>query len=315
MKVVVTDFTFTSLAEEQRICDKLGYQLVPLQCKTADDVIAHAADADALLVQYAPITESVLERLQQCKVIVRYGIGVDTIDLNAAEKHAVPICNVPDYGIEDVADHTAALVLTSARQIPFFDASIRQGHWPSTPRTPLLSFSDMCFAVIGAGRIGRSVLERMQAFGFQCVAYDPFVSAEELREVNVQKFTLDEVFTKADVISLHLPLNEETNHLVDRKRLQSMKKTAILVNTSRGGLIDTQALAHALNANEIAFAGLDVFKNEPLEEEHPLRNCKNAVLTPHIAYYSDASISRLQRFAAEEVERALSHEPLRCRVV
>lgn len=314
MKVVVTDCNFESFAEEQTICNRNGFDLVIHQCKTADEVIANCADADALFVQYAPITETVFAALTQCKMIVRYGIGVDTIDLEAAKKHGVAICNVPDYGIDEVADHAAALALTQARQIPYFDSAIRAGEWPASTPTTMHSLSDMTFAVLGAGRIGRATLDRMRAFGFKLAAYDPFVSAEDLAAIGVKKMELDEVFTEADVLSLHLPLIKETEHLVNAERLKAMKSTAIVVNTSRGGLIDTHALAEALQAGEIAFAGIDVFESEPMEADHPLKGCPNAALTPHMAYYSAASIVRLQRYAAEEVERCLKGETLRCQV-
>ncbi len=312
MKVVITDCNFASFAEEQQMCDRNGHQLIILQCKTPEEVIANTADADALFVQYVPITDAVLANLKQCQVIVRYGIGLDNIDLAAAKKHNVPVCNVPDYGIDEVADHASALTLTLLRQLTFFDNSIRQGKWPSVAPTPMLSCKGMMFTVAGAGRIGRATLERMRAFGFKLGAYDPYVSEKDLNDMGVEKLSLDDLFSKADVISLHLPLSKETHHLVNRDRLKSMKNHAILINTSRGGLIDTHALAAALDAGEIGHAGIDVFESEPMEAGHPLRTCKNALLTPHIAYYSAASIVRLQRFAAEDVERALTGKPLRC---
>ena len=314
MKVVVTDCNFESFAEEQAVCDRNGFDLVIHQCKTAEEVIEHCSDADALFVQYAPITAEVLANLKNCKMIVRYGIGVDTIDLEAAKANNIAICNVPDYGIDEVADHAAALALTLARQIPYFDGAIRAGEWPAGTPTPLLSLSDMTFVALGAGRIGRATLERMRAFGFKLAAYDPFVSAEDLQAIDVEKLELDEAFEKADIMSLHLPLIKETEHLLNAERFKSMKNSAIVVNSSRGGLIDTKALAEALRVGEIAFAGIDVFEAEPMEADHPLRDCKNAALTPHMAYYSAASIVRLQRYAAEEVERCLKGEALRCQV-
>ena len=312
MKVVITDCNFESFAEERAMCQRDGHQLEIFQCKTPEEVRARTADADALLVQYVPITEAVLANLSRCQVIVRYGIGLDNIDLVAAKAHGIPVCNVPDYGSEEVADHAVALALTLARRIPLLDDSIRGGRWLATTPTPLLSLRDICFAVAGAGRIGRATLERMRAFGCKLAAHDPFVSERELASLGVEKFSCEDLFAKADILSLHLPMSAATHHFVNRARLRSMKQSAILINTSRGGLVDTLALAAALEANEIAFAGLDVFEREPLEPDHPLRTCKNAVLTPHLAYYSAASVIRLQRFAAEEVERALRGQPLRC---
>ena len=314
MKVMVTDCNFESFAQEQTMCQRNGFDFSIFQCKTEEDVIQNCQEAEALFVQYAPITRNVFASLNRCKIIVRYGIGVDSIDLEAAKEFGVAICNVPDYGIDEVADHAAALALALARQIPFFDQSIRAGDWPAATPTPLLSLSDMTFTALGAGRIGRATLDRMRPFGFKLAAYDPFVSAEDLKNLGVTKLELDDVFAQSDIISLHLPLIKETQHLINTEKLKKMKSNAIVINTSRGGLIDTHALASALNEGEIAFAGIDVFEAEPMETDHPLRRCKNAALTPHMAYYSAASIVRLQRYAAEEIERALKDEPLRCQV-
>jgi D-3-phosphoglycerate dehydrogenase / 2-oxoglutarate reductase len=312
VKVVVTDCNFESFAEERAMCERNGWSLGIFQCKTPAEVIARARDADALFVQYVPITDEVLAGLARCKVIVRYGIGLDNIDLTAAKARGIPVCNVPDYGIDEVADHAAALALSLLRNLPFFDAAIRRGEWPSAAPTPVLSCKDLLFAVAGAGRIGRAALERMRAFGFRLGAYDPYLSAGALEALGAEKLSLEDLFARADILSLHLPLNAETRHLVDRGRLRAMKRSAILVNTSRGGLVDTRALAEALDAGVIGHAGIDVFEKEPLEADHPLRKCRNALLTPHIAYYSAASIVRLQRFAAEDVERGLKGQPLRC---
>jgi len=216
MKVIVTDCNFESFAEEQAMCDRAGYELVILQCKTPDEVIAQCADADALFVQYVEINESVLASLKRCKVIVRYGIGMNNINLAAAKKYGIPACNVPDYGIDEVADHAAALTLTLIRQLPFWDKAIRSAQWPSAAPARMLSCKGMCFAVAGAGRIGRATLERMRVFGFKLAAYDPYVSEKDLNAIGVEKLSLDELFSKADVLSLHLPLTEETQHLINR---------------------------------------------------------------------------------------------------
>ena len=314
-RVVVTDCNFTSFSHEEAACREHGAQFERLNCRTPEEVIDGAKDAAALLVQYAPITGDVLERLSKCEIIVRYGIGVDTIDLNAAEAAGIAICNVPDYGFEEVADHAAALALSLCRQLSYFDRSIREGAWPASTPTPLHSCRDMTFGVVGAGRIGQALVERMKIFGFNCIAYDPFIAPTELAKIGVESCGLDSVIERSDVLSLHLPLTAETRHIIDAGRLAQMKSSAILINTSRGGLIDTHALADALRTGAIAHAGIDVFETEPLAADHPLRSCDNALLSPHMAYYSTASIDRLQRLASEEIGRALAGDPLRCRVV
>ncbi|MCM2681241.1 C-terminal binding protein [Echinimonas agarilytica] len=314
MKVVITDCNFESFDQEKTVCKQHGFELQLHQCSTPAEVISVAQSADALLVQYAPITREVLQRLCHCKVVVRYGIGVDSIDIEAAKELGIAVCNVPDYGIDEVADHAAALALSLGRQLPYFDHKIRQQQWPAGTPTPLMSFSDMTFAIVGAGRIGQALVQRMRPFGFKFVAYDPFVSANDLAHIGIKKLELDELFATADVVSLHLPLIEATHHVINAQRLKQMKSNAALINTSRGGLVDTQALAMALEKGEIAFAGIDVFESEPMEQSHPLRRCTNAILTPHIAYYSVASVVRLQRYAIEDVARCLLGEDLRCRV-
>ena len=316
MKVVISDCNFAgAFEEEKKVCEQAGFDLEIHQYKEEGDIINVVKDADAILVQYGIYTERILASLKKCKVIVRYGIGVDNIDLEAAKKYNIPVCNVPDYGIGEVADHAAALALSLARQIPFWDSAIRNNTWPASSPTELKSFSDMNFVMLGAGRIGRETAKRMQVFGFNCFAYDPFVSEEDLAALDIKKVNLEEAVEMADILSLHLPHMKETHHLIDADTLTKMKPTATLINTSRGALINTKELAQALNEGQITNAGIDVFEAEPMELDHPLRTAKNVIMTPHISYYSSASVKRLQRFAAEEVERALKGEALRCQVV
>lgn len=305
-RIVYTDHGFASVDTERSLIEAAGGQLEVAQCCTAEEVIAAGSSADALLVQWAPITAAVVESLERCKGIVRLGIGVDNVDLEAARRHGIPVCNVPDYCVDEVADHAVALALSLARRLPQLDRRVRSGTWRITPDAPMPGFRSMTFASVGLGRIAQGVLERARAFGFRLAATDPYVSDEVFQRAGVERVDLDTLFADADVISLHSPLTSETAHLVNRERLAQMKPTAILINTSRGGLIDTYALAEALQAGEIASAGLDVFEPEPLEDPHPLRACTNALLTSHVAWYSEQSVPRLQRKAAEEVVRILT---------
>jgi D-3-phosphoglycerate dehydrogenase / 2-oxoglutarate reductase len=313
-KVVITDHSFASIATEQAVVAAGGGTLVVAQCKTEDEVIAAAAGAAALLVQWAPISERVLATLRDCKVVVRYGIGVDNIDLAAAKRLGVPAANVPDYCIDEVADHTLALGLSLGRQLGTTDRRLRAGGWKITPPAPMPAFCDMTFATLGFGRIGRAVLSRAKAFGFALAAYDPLLPDEVFREAGVRRVTLDEAFAGADLLSVHLPLMAETRRLVSAERLATMRPSAILLNTSRGGLIDTKALAVALQAGRLAGAGLDVYEEEPLPLTHPLLQCTTAVLTSHTAWFSAASVQRLQRLAAEEAVRGIRGEPLKNQV-
>lgn len=309
--VVITDHGFADIEQERRVLEAAGCTLVVAQCKTPEDVAAAARDADALLVQWAPITAEVIAALQRAKVIVRYGIGVDNVDLAAAREAGIPVCNVPDYCVDEVADHTLALALALGRQLPLIDRRTRDGVWKLAPVTPMPAFREMLFATVGFGRIARAVLDRARPFGFRLGAFDPYVPEATLHAAGVDPLPLDRLFAEADVLSFHLPLTPETRHFVSEARLARMKPTAILINTSRGGLVDTLALARALDRRTLAYAGLDVFEEEPLPPGHPLRACDNALLTSHVAWYSEQSVPRLQRMAAEEVVRALRGMPLK----
>ncbi len=291
-----------------------GFELVVDQCKTADEVIAAARDADALLVQWAPVNAAVIAALTRCKVIVRYGIGVDNVDLAAAKAKGIPVANVPDYGVHEVAEHAVALALAMARQLPQIDARTRGGVWKIIPDRPMPSLSEMTFATAGFGRIARAAHTMMSGFGGTRIAYDPFVTKEAMAQEGVEKVELDELFARTDILSLHLPLTPETKHFVNAARLASMKPTTVIVNTARGPLIDTVALAQALHAGTISGAGVDVYETEPLPAEHPLRGAPRALLTSHVAWYSESSIPRLQKLAAEELVRGLRGEPLKNQV-
>jgi D-3-phosphoglycerate dehydrogenase len=308
-KVVVTD-NYTPYFEQARaVLAEAGADLVVAEEESPADPSAAFADADALLVVWLPITAALAERLTRCKVIVRCGIGYDNIDLAATRARGIPACNVPDYCVEEVADHAVSMALALARQLPMLDRGVREGTWKSTFRIP--AFEDTTYGVVGYGRIGRAVLHRARALRFRPAAYDPYVTAAQMKDAGVTAMELDELFAEADIVSLHTPLSEATRHLVNRERLSQMKPGAILVNTSRGPLVDTVALAEALQSGVPAAAGLDVFEAEPLPPEHPLLRCPNALLTPHVAWYSERSAARLYRMAAEEVVRALKGEPLR----
>ncbi len=313
-KIVYTDHGFESIEIERGIIKSADGNLTVAQCKTAEEVVEVAADADALLVQWAPVTAEVIARLQQCKVIVRMGIGFDNVDIEAARQKNIPVCNVPDYCINEVADHTLAMALSLARQLQTTDRRVRDGSWSIIPAGKMPAFHEMTFATVGFGRIARAVHQRARNFSFKLVAYDKFVSSETMLEQGVSSLDLDALFEQSDIISLHCQLTEETEHLVSAARLQQMKPSSILINTARGSLVDTLALAHALRSGDIAAAGLDVFETEPLADEHPIRACGNALLTSHTAWYSESSVPELQKKAAEELVRGLRGKPLQNQV-
>ncbi|MCZ6673611.1 MAG: C-terminal binding protein [Verrucomicrobia bacterium] len=313
-KIVYTDHGFESIEIERGIIESANGNLIIAQCKTAEDVIEATADADALLVQWAPVTADVIDALRQCRVIVRMGIGFDNVDIEAARQKEIPVCNVPDYCINEVADHTLAMALSLARQLHITDRRVRDGSWNIIPAGKMPAFHEMTFATVGFGRIARAVHQRARHFSFKLVAYDKFVSSESMLEQGVSFLNLDNLFEHGDIISLHCQLTDETAHLVNAARLQRMKPSSILINTARGLLVDTVALAKALKSGDIAAAGVDVFETEPLPEKHPIRSCGNALLTSHTAWYSESSVPELQKNAAEELVRGLQEKPLQNQV-
>jgi D-3-phosphoglycerate dehydrogenase / 2-oxoglutarate reductase len=309
--ILITDHGFKSVEIERGIIEDAGFHLLTAQCRRPEDVIAAAGDAEALLVQWAPIDHTVFAALPKLRVVVRYGVGVDNVDLAAARARGVKVCNVPDYCIDEVADHSLALALALARQLPQTHARTLAGEWKIVPPSSLPSFAEMTFACAGFGRIARAVLTRAGGFGFRLAAYDPYVDAGAFASAGIRRLNLEELRAEADILSLHLPLVEQTRRFIDAAALTQMKRSALLINTSRGGLVDTVALATALRRGDLAGAGLDVYELEPLPTDHPLRHAPNTILTSHTAWYSEASGTRLQQLAAVEAVRGVRGEPLR----
>lgn len=314
-RVVITDFGFPDVGFERKIVEAAGGKLEALQCKTEQEVIEAAQEADALLVQFAPITRTVIEALTRCKVIVRYGVGYDNVDVEAARGCGIIVCNIPDYCIDEVADHTFGLALALTRQILEINEQVRHGIWKNTPPRPMMASRKMSFVAIGFGRVAQAVLKRAQACGFSIATSDPYLGKQGESNLPVLNLRLNQALETADVLSLHAPLNEHTRHMINAHTLALIKPTSFLVNTARGGLVDGLALADALSLGQLAGAALDVFEQEPLPADHPLRTCPNVLLSSHVAWYSESSGLELQKMAAEEAIRALRHQPLNSRIV
>lgn len=306
--VYVTDYTYTHLDYERAILEPLGCTVIGRQCRTAADVIAQCGDAVALLNQYAPITREVFAALPNLKIIVRYGVGYDSVDVAAATEHGVMVVNVPDYGVQEVADHTLALLLAMVRKIPAIVNDVTAGRWNDNTFHPIMGLAAKTVGLLGFGNIAKEVAKRAQAFNMQVQAYDPYVTAEVFAAHQVTGLTADALFATSDIICVHLPLNDQTRHFVSAPTLSQMKKTAYLINTARGGVVHSADLAAALQAGQIAGAALDVLDIEPMPADHPLRSVPNCLLTCHIAWYSEASLVRLQQFAAREIARMLQGE-------
>ena len=310
-KVVIADYYYETLEQEKKVFSQMDIQLEDYHCKTEDEVIQVASDCDALICQFAPITRRVIENLKKCKIIIRYAIGVDIIDLKAAEEHGIYVCNVPDYGVDEVSNHAIALLLDCAKKLTYLAGQVKQGNSSYTVVKPLYRISGKTLGLVGFGRIPRLVAKKMAGFGVNIITYDPMVNEEAARQLNVTPVSLDELLSRSDYISVHCPLVPATHHMFNKETFRKMKPTAIFINTARGGVVKEEDLVWALENNVIGMAGLDVTEVEPVRVDNPLLKLPNAVVTPHAAWYSEEAVQTLQRMVAEEVVRALKGEPLR----
>ena len=309
--VAVTDYVFPSLEPEQRVLTSLGVELRPAQCKSEEEIIALTQDADAILNCYAKITARVIEKLNHCKVIARYGIGVDNVDLVAATRAGIVVTNVPDYCIDEVSDHALALLLSLARQIVAADRAVKGGAWDVVAHGGIRRLRGQTLGLLGFGKIAKALASKVQPLGMKVLVYDPYLESELIFHHGAEAASLDSLLAESDAISIHVPLSPETRNLIGQTELARMKSTAFLINTSRGGIVDEQALAIAIKEGRLGGAALDVLSIEPLPPDHPLLQVPNVILTPHMAFYSRESVIELQTKAAEEVARALRGEPPR----
>ncbi|WP_369745461.1 C-terminal binding protein [Paenarthrobacter sp. AMU7] len=300
-KIVITDCDHDSIDIERAVAEAAGVELVLAQCRTEEEVVTAAAGADAIVVQYAPITAKVLDALPGLKAIGRYGVGVDTLDVEAATARGVAICNVPDYGTEDVSDHAIALAVSLARGITQLDRGVRRGDYSLGPVQPLHRISGRVFGVVGLGLIGAATGRKAKGLGYEVIGSDPLLTPGSVTEDGITVVGFEDLIARADVISLHVPLNQYTHHLINSEVLGKVKPGAVLVNTCRGGVVDTDAVAAALKDGRLHAAGLDVFEVEPLPRTSPLLGVENAVLTPHAAWYSAESYAELKRRTVENV--------------
>ncbi len=306
-RVVITDSDLGNGDLEREELDGIA-ELTVGNCKTEEQIIEIACEADGLLVQHAPITRKVIESLERCRAIGRYGSGIDTIDVEAATERGMFVLNVPDYCIEEVSDHACALILSCLRKVVLLNEQVRGGTWSIRAAMPIKRIRGMTLGLVGFGNTGRRVAEKLKGFGMRMIAYDPIVPTSAMDERDVSAFGFEELIGLSDIISLHAPLVEQTYHLIGEKQFRLMKKDAFLINTSRGKLLDEEALHDALKAGSIAGAALDVLAQEPIDPNNPLLKLDNVIFTPHAAYFSDESLELLQRRTARVVAQVLKGE-------
>lgn len=305
-KVVITDRAYESIEAEQRILRGAGFQVLDFQCRTEEEVISCAADCDGLIVQFAPVTRRVVQALTRCRVIVRYAIGLDNIDLEAANERGIMVCNVPDYCLDEVSNHAIAMILACAKKLPIAANSVKEGRWTYTAAKPLYRFSGSRLGLIGFGRIPALVAKKLSLFGLDIVAYDPCINRALAESLGVRAVDLDTLLSTSDFISVHCPLTDESRHMLDRRAFSRMKDGAALINTARGAVLCEDALMEALACGKLSMAALDVLETEPIPVDHPLRSMDHVIVTPHMAWYSEEAIHSLQEKTAEEVARVLT---------
>ncbi|MEL5899358.1 C-terminal binding protein [Clostridium sporogenes] len=301
MKVIITDCDHADINIETKILNEAGLEFELKQCKTEEDLILECADGNIFINQYAPITEKVMKALPNLKMIVRYGVGVNNVDVIAATKLGVKVCNVPDYGMNEVADQAIALLMAMVRKVVTMNDYTKSVKWDYVHAIPIRRNSTQIVGVVGLGRIGRNFAQKAHALGFQVIGYDPFYKeTEETRFIT--PVTMDEIIEKSDAISIHCP-GEGNLNLFNESVFKRMKNTAVIINVARGGIINEKDLDKALEKGEIAGAALDCVEHEPMSPDSPIFRHENLIVTPHMAWYSEEAAQELKRKVAEESVR------------
>ena len=307
--IAVTDSVFPSLAPAMAALERVDPDIRMARSGAADDILAVARDADAILVTYAKLPGELLRQLTRCKVIGRFGLGVDNIDLATAATLGITVTYVPDYCMQEVSDHAMALLLALARKITLSNRLVQSGRWEMPAVVPLRRLSGQVLGLVGFGNIPRALAPKAKAFGLKVIAYDPYVARDILVGLDVEGVSFDELLSRSDFISLHAPLTPATRSLIDAAAFAKMKKGASIVNTARGPLIEERALLAALDSGHLGGAALDVVSSEPLAKDSPLIGRDNVILTPHTAFYSVEALEELQVKCASDAARVLAGEP------
>jgi len=305
--VAVTDSVFPNLDPARAVLGKIDADLLLAKGTKPEAILQVAKDADAVLTTYAKVTAEMIPQLSRCRIISRFGIGVDNVDIASATKKGIVVTRVPDYCLDEVSDHAMALLLALARKIPFSNVRTHGGTWEMKAVVPIHRLRGKVLGLVAFGQIPQLVAPKAQAFGMRVVTYDPYISPEILSRANVERVEFEELLGISDYVSIHTPLLPNTHHLFNADSFRRMKPSAYLINTARGPIIDEVALAAALDGKQIAGAALDVMENEP-PNGSPLLGRENVILTPHTSFYSEESLVDLQIKASEEVVRVLSGE-------
>jgi D-3-phosphoglycerate dehydrogenase len=306
-RVCVTDDRYGGYAEEQSVLRSVGADLAIMNLRSEEEALTALRDTDAVLVNLFSLSGRVIAGLERCKVISRYGVGYDNVDVEAATRKGIWVARVPDYSIEDVSDQALALLLACVRKIGYKDRWIRAGGWNLQKDQPAYRVAGKILGLVGFGAIARSLVRKVGGLGLaRVLVYDPYVPARDVEEAGARAVGLDVLMAESDYVSVHVPLAPATVKLVGEEQIRRMKKSAILVNTSRGAVVDESALCAALRDGRICGAGLDVFEREPLPPDSPLRRLENVVLSDHTGWYSEESTVELKTKAARNVAAVLA---------
>jgi len=304
-KVLVTDYAWPALDIERRVLAEVGADLIVAQTGEAAELIELAPQADAILTCWKQVPPAALEAAPRCLIVSRYGIGLDNIPVDQATRLGIVVTNVPDFCLEEVSDHTMALLLACARRIAQFSQATRSGVWNLKMGQPIFRLRGQTLGLIGYGNIAKTLALKAAAFGLKIIAYTPRLEPDALEPFGTATQDLDELLRQADYVSIHAPLTEQTRRLIDARALRLMKPAAYLINTSRGAIIDETALHQALTEGWIAGAALDVLVQEPAAPTHPLLALENVIITPHAAFYSETAVAELAEKAAVHVAQVL----------
>jgi D-3-phosphoglycerate dehydrogenase / 2-oxoglutarate reductase len=305
-KIVVTDDRYKSYEVEKEVLKEIDARLTVSNCKTVEEVVRECHDADGILLNLAPMPAEAVEKLEICKVVSRYGVGYDNVDVPTCTRKGIYVANVTDYCAEEVSDQALALLMACARKTARRDEQVRRGEWNIGSKDPVYRIAGKTFAFLGFGMIARCLNRKIKGLNFsEILVYDPYLDEETILEQGAKKVDWETAIKSADFISIHMPLNDKTRGIINSETFEMMKPTAILINTSRGPVVDGNALIKALREGQINSAGLDVHAKEPLEPDSPFMSIKNCVLTDHVGWYSEDSLVDLKRKAAENVRDVL----------
>lgn len=304
--IVITDREYEDIDQEKALLEPLGAEIHDYQIRDSKELLEVVGDCDALITQYASISREVIEAMPHCQIIAKYAIGLDKIDIPAATEHSICVAHVRDYCIDEVSSHTVGMILDLTRKLSLMNADVKKGHWDHNVGKRIYNLRGLILGLNSFGKNAQAVAEKMKPFGMRMIAYDPFVSREFAAEFGVELVDVDTMLAQSDILSTHAPDVPETRGMFNREAFRKMKKSAYLINTGRGPVVDTPSLIWALEEGEIAGAGLDVLEPEPIRPDNPMIQMDNVVFTPHAAYYSEDSQRALQRFTTENVMQRLA---------